>query len=136
MGIIFFSLVIVIISILIINDARLLIIGEKTEGTVYLIVEQHKSIPPYKANMWRRENIPLISFFVNNVKFETRGCGDCNKIGDKVIVIYDPDNPSNAEVYSGLMHQNIYYLVGSIVFLILFVRRRFNNIRHTPSTLL
>ncbi len=107
---------------LIIKDIRLLTVGLKTEGTVYQLYAKDN---PNIRLPGARYNIPMISFFTsNNERFETWGCPDCYKIGDKVPIIYDPNNPSNAEVNSWSLYEPLYYLAGFIFFLLLFIRIR------------
>ncbi len=119
-GILLFSLGILVMLSLVYENVRLMIVGVKTKGTVYQL--NTKDNPAIRMPGVRYD-MPVISFFTpTNERFETWGCPDCYSIGDKVPVIYDPRNPSNAEVDSLRLYEPLYYLAGLIGFLLFFIR--------------
>jgi hypothetical protein len=134
-GIIFFSIGILAMCYLITRDIPLIRNGVTTEGTVIQIYTKHN--PSYRRLPGITYDIPIISFTTPDHKeFQTWGCPDCYKIGDRVPIIYDPKNPANAEVNSWrLATEPVYYLVGFTVFLIVFVRiKKKLNIRNASTT--
>lgn len=121
-GIILLSISIVVMICISLNNIKLKVVGVRTEGEVYLVVTKTRLL---KRNIHTIYNSPLISFFTPDGKrYETVGCGDCYKIGDKVPVIYDPNNPEHAEVDSSSLYYSYYYLAGFIFFLLLFIRTK------------
>ncbi len=121
-GIILLSISIVVMIYSSLNNIKLKAVGVRTEGEVYLVVPKSQ---PFIRHIPATYNSPLISFFTPDGKrHETVGCDDCYKLGDKVPVIYDPDNPEHAEVYSSSLNESYYYLAGFIFFLLLFIRTK------------
>lgn len=120
---------------LIIKDIPLIKNGVTTEGTVIQLYTKHD--PNYHRLPGITHDIPIISFTTPDYKeFQTWGCPDCYKIGDKVPIIYDPTNPANAEVNSWrLAAEPVYYLIGFIIFLIIFLRiKKQSIIQNTLTT--
>jgi hypothetical protein len=119
-GIILISLIAFLIVFLLIKDINLTKNGVKTEGIVSRIettvhYNSRQPLPIYG-------HIPVIIFFDSKyIQHETRGCSECYKVGDKVKVIYDPQNPKNAETYPIRIYELIYYLIGSFVLIIIFI---------------
>ncbi len=131
-GIVFFSVGILLTSYILIKNIPLSKNGVVTEGTVIQLITKRN--PNYRNTRWITQNIPIISFrTADNHEFRTQGCSDCYYIGEKVSIVYDPKNPTNAEVNSKrLFIESIYYLVGFIIFLIIFIRLK-TKIRHNPK---
>ncbi len=121
-GILFMVMGIIVMIFLFANDIYLMTNGIKTEGTVYQLYRKNN---PNIRLPGATYNIPVIFFFSKDYeKFETWGCPECYKIGDKVPIVYDPKNPSNAEVNSGVLYEPLYYIGGFVIFLVLFIRKK------------
>jgi len=109
------------------SNVRLIIVGVKTDGIVY---QMYTRPNPNTRFPGFEENIPLISFFtLSYERYETQGCPECYKIGDKVTVIYDPQNPSNASIDCWSLCEPLYYFVGLFVFLIVFIKLKKLNLK-------
>ncbi len=114
---IFFFIVAVLSFIYaVINDYMIKRNGVETVGIV-----MYESVNTWYESIFHPYTDPIVTYSDSNGKYYTiSDCGNCHKIGDKVPVIYDANNPKNALINtksSGLNHTH--YSIGFIVLFIL-----------------
>jgi hypothetical protein len=99
-----------------INDYMIKRNGVETVGIV-----MYESVNTGYRSIFHPFTNPIVTYSDSKGKYYTiSDCGNCHKIGDRVPVIYDPNNPKNALINtksSGLNYT--YYSIGFIVFFIL-----------------
>jgi len=90
---------------------------EKTTGEI-IDIKKRDSLDP--ENVDRVIISPIIKYFLNNkeYKFEGKYCSPNSKIGDKIEILYDKDNPKKVCVKKGLFIAPIITGGIAIIFLI------------------
>lgn len=119
----FFFIAIVTISYSGISDFLLKQKGVRTDGIVL-----YESVRPRVFGFFYKSKNPVVGYLDNNGKnYSILDCESCHKIGERVPIIYDPQNPEKAMVDTISSDINLaYYLIGSIGFLIFFIILRKN----------
>lgn len=90
---------------------------KKTTGEI-IDIKKRDSLDP--ENVDRVIISPIIKYFLNNkeYKFEGKYCSPNSKIGDKIEILYDKDNPKKVCVKKGLFIAPIITGGIAIIFLI------------------
>jgi len=98
---------------------------EKTTGEI-IDIKKRDSLDP--ENVDRVIISPIIKYFFNNKEYEFEGkyCSPNSKIGDKIEILYDKDNPKKVCVKKGLFIAPIItggiaiiFLIGLVIFFII-----------------